>query len=901
MSDASDSRHGVDPIDEAAAAKLWTIYVLEAEKYDKSLVESWRSDMQGMLIFAGLFSASLTAFLIESYKTLSLDSGDQMVVLLAQISQQLASGPNGTVAPITAPVSFSPSPTSLVCNALWFISLGLSLACALIATLLEQWARDFIHRADMRSAPLIRARVYSYLYYGAKRFNMHVVVDIIPLLLHASLLFFFAGLVAFLMPVNILIAAICAALLLLVTTAYSVLTLLPLRYLDCPYRTPLSGAFWWLLQYSKIIWTHWRAPAHRTATDPSPPQETMVEATIRKAREDSPARRERDYRALVWTVRSLADDLELEPLVEVLPDLLWGHDGRRHAYSDHIAGLVNHPEVQLCRRIDGLYASSIDEVLSPELNQRRRISCYKALWAIASLGRSVSSLRISSRESDLDLPTDFHQLRAYARPFMPPETDGYAISAQIMMKWSTFCALYPRLEEQCRYLLQCQSSGRHNPPLAPVTAFLHHLTAVCGFLIHANGVYFARPETALSQADIPELLQISRLLRDTAPHAILFDYLRKSVYLGKPPYQWDQTRATITVDGSVPFAAFQQMLERNLSSVNQEFDFAAPADFLWSDGIVAELYAFWKPAEPVTIPSAILHYLTHRNSHDVLFTVLRQSGITPHLWFCFRTTLSDVQSSSHELLTSIWVLAFSTEFEADGASPAAKAGVSLFETPGSLLIYTYALEAMYAAKLPSPSTVALLKTGILTFLSAKLAPTSDLHKVFEHQVFPADSAIPLPDGSELDEDTLAFVDARIREAKIHVLAEFLQCCASEVLPFNAVETLRRISYIVPCTAVHKTHQLLYARSVDSVFAEARSVELMTAIVWSKCLDVYAGIPADILGAEAFPWLDEPFARQILKDTLSDWLSALAWNPTSSDLLERLRAILRGLETCHPEW
>jgi hypothetical protein len=37
--------------DEAAAAKLWTVYISEAEKYDKSLVESWKSDMEGMLIF----------------------------------------------------------------------------------------------------------------------------------------------------------------------------------------------------------------------------------------------------------------------------------------------------------------------------------------------------------------------------------------------------------------------------------------------------------------------------------------------------------------------------------------------------------------------------------------------------------------------------------------------------------------------------------------------------------------------------------------------------------------------------------------------------------------------------------------------------------------------------------
>ncbi|KAJ6587833.1 hypothetical protein B0H10DRAFT_1670755, partial [Mycena sp. CBHHK59/15] len=162
----------------------------EAEKYDRALVESWMSDMDGMLIFAGLFSTSLTAFLIESYKTLIPDTSDTTMMLLSQISQQLAASANGTVFHITPPPCFIPSTSSLICNVLWFISLGLSLTCALIATLLEQWARNFLHWADMRSAPVVQARVFSFLYYGLKRFEMHTVVKIIPWLLHTSLLFF---------------------------------------------------------------------------------------------------------------------------------------------------------------------------------------------------------------------------------------------------------------------------------------------------------------------------------------------------------------------------------------------------------------------------------------------------------------------------------------------------------------------------------------------------------------------------------------------------------------------------------------------------------------------------------------------------------------------------------------
>ncbi|KAJ7657684.1 hypothetical protein DFH06DRAFT_1196936 [Mycena polygramma] len=248
-----------DPGDEAAAAKLWAVYISEADKYDKALVESWKSDMEGLLIFAALFSATLAAFLIESYKTLNSDSGDLTVQLLTQIFDRL----NGTSIHPLPSAHFTPPATSLVCNTLRFISLGLSLACALIATLVQQWAREFIHKADMRSAPVIRAHVFSYLYYGMKRFQMHTVVEIIPLLLHTSLLLFFCGLVAFLIPVNIAMAAIASAILFAVAVVYSTLTLLPLRYLDCPYRTPLSGGFWRGLQILQSVWHRWQLHADK--------------------------------------------------------------------------------------------------------------------------------------------------------------------------------------------------------------------------------------------------------------------------------------------------------------------------------------------------------------------------------------------------------------------------------------------------------------------------------------------------------------------------------------------------------------------------------------------------------------------------------------------------------------
>lgn len=36
------------------SAKIWAIYVAEAEKYDKAVTQGWRDDMDGILIFVSL-------------------------------------------------------------------------------------------------------------------------------------------------------------------------------------------------------------------------------------------------------------------------------------------------------------------------------------------------------------------------------------------------------------------------------------------------------------------------------------------------------------------------------------------------------------------------------------------------------------------------------------------------------------------------------------------------------------------------------------------------------------------------------------------------------------------------------------------------------------------------------
>ncbi|KAJ7914295.1 hypothetical protein B0H13DRAFT_1873121 [Mycena leptocephala] len=92
-------------------------------------------------------------------------------------------------------------------------------------------------------------------------------------------------------------------------------------------------------------------------TSDSSSTETMVEAMAHRAMELSPAHTARDSRALVWTVKSLADDTELEPFIEAIPDVLWGPSHRRYAYEGHIQKLMRNPDLLLQSRISGLLDS----------------------------------------------------------------------------------------------------------------------------------------------------------------------------------------------------------------------------------------------------------------------------------------------------------------------------------------------------------------------------------------------------------------------------------------------------------------------------------------------------------------------------------------------------------------
>ncbi|KAJ7119826.1 hypothetical protein C8R44DRAFT_180249 [Mycena epipterygia] len=896
----------VDPSEEAAAAKLWAVYISEAEKYDKALVESWKSDMEGMLIFAGLFSASLTAFIIESYKTLTPDSGDSTVQLLAQISQQLAAAANGSTFHPPPPVHFSPPVTSLICNALWFISLGFSLACALIATLLEQWARNFLHKTEMRSAPVIRARIFSYLYYGLKRFSMHTVVDIIPLLLHASLLFFFAGLVAFLIPINLGIALLAAALLAIVSVVYSLLTLLPLRYLDCPYHTPLSGAFWRISRRIIKVWRSRRPVAAEDEQNTPDSSETMVEVMSHHAAMDS-ARSARDYRALVWTVKSLADDSELEPFVESIPDVLWGPDVRRYAYEDHIQRLIREPDLKLHSRIEGLLRSCDSGLLSVEAANRRRIACFQALWAIASL-------------QTLDLtwkPLDFSHWSPYFAQ-IGTDDDHYYRPVETLMTWSTFCHVKNDLAELSKYLAHCEVDLKAGPTpnLQPVISRLDSLRSMLilpinTFLLNDRVQDYIRGDVAPASDIISAFARAIEDITTNTPHRILFAYLRRSARLASPPYHWARTQMAISLDGSASFYAFKDDLELSLEEVvySNLHRLNITETTHWIDTTIHDLCSSWNPNEPTPLPGALIHYLNYRQSDGALRHLSFRNSMVYRLWSAFPMTLANGPSKSADLyvelheeigitevLTALWRVS------------------SLVEWGSSTALYESVLEGLSKISTShiTVSVIAMIEAKILDNLVYFGTEISSLR----HPLLPAQTAIDVPEKwlspetdpaiNDLHADAIhGLVSDRVTEAKIALLGKFLEGSDSGIFPYKNTETVHKIGGFRPRAKVHESHQIRLANGIHRVARhhEPHGTQLLDTLILSPIFDIYAGLPDSrpvflVQRPERTAWLDNSTARGQITETLSEYADKLSASYTSSSLLPRVEAILEGLDSPH---
>lgn len=184
----------------------------------------------------------VTAFIIESYKTLQAQPEDVTTQILFQISAQLASLTitgnhiNSTVPSLTAP-SFEIPKSSVLVNTSWILSLVFSLITASLGILLKQWFHEFM--AFSTQDPKDRVKLRFYRDVGVQKWLVFELASFLPLLLQLALLLFFIGLATFLRNLNQILGWIVTGVMIGWLIIYLFTTFAPAFSAQCPYKTPI--------------------------------------------------------------------------------------------------------------------------------------------------------------------------------------------------------------------------------------------------------------------------------------------------------------------------------------------------------------------------------------------------------------------------------------------------------------------------------------------------------------------------------------------------------------------------------------------------------------------------------------------------------------------------------------
>ncbi|KAG7100286.1 hypothetical protein E1B28_002059 [Marasmius oreades] len=248
--------------------KSWDAIMKTVDTLDDDLVKGYKEDIDTLLVFAGLFSAVVTAFAVESYQWLEEDPADKSVALLSQIVQNMS----GQTTLPSSPSPFSPSSSVVRINTFWFLSLTLALVDALFGLLCKQWLREHQRQTNTRTPS--QALALRWLRHQSfEQWHVPTILASLPILLEMALFLFFAGLLELLWnrhPVPFALAFTIiglAALFYLTTTILPGFTIvrqalcvhpdfimagfllprrisyLPAIHLICPYKSPQS----WLM------------------------------------------------------------------------------------------------------------------------------------------------------------------------------------------------------------------------------------------------------------------------------------------------------------------------------------------------------------------------------------------------------------------------------------------------------------------------------------------------------------------------------------------------------------------------------------------------------------------------------------------------------------------------------
>ncbi|KAL5640380.1 hypothetical protein ACGC1H_007591 [Rhizoctonia solani] len=213
--------------------------------------------METLLLFAALFSAIVTAFVIESSQNLQPDNATITATAIVEIAAILRNR-SAELPMLQSPEEFQPTVNAIIVNFAWFISLCMSITVALIAGLVKQWCNML--RWDRTAPPCNQARIRQARLNKLIRWRTELVISALPILMDAALGLFLLGLLVFLRDLSYGIYLAALVVTLCTMAFYLGTTIAPCFVSFCPYETAISSrkawGFFYQLCLAVLIWIY---------------------------------------------------------------------------------------------------------------------------------------------------------------------------------------------------------------------------------------------------------------------------------------------------------------------------------------------------------------------------------------------------------------------------------------------------------------------------------------------------------------------------------------------------------------------------------------------------------------------------------------------------------------------
>ncbi|KAF9467420.1 hypothetical protein BDZ94DRAFT_1037892 [Collybia nuda] len=241
------------------------------EVADDGMCKGWRDQIDTLIIFAGLFSATVTAFTVESYRWLKETPSDTLARLELRV---LLSAAHDAATDSLAPAAFNVDAASILINALWFASLGLALAAVVVSILCKQWLYEYQRYENITTEESFL--IHGLRYRGLLAWRVPEIIGSLPLLLQTALVLFLIGLLVLLVPLQPIVGSIVCAIVGVTLLFLGITTILPsIQYIypkfrtQCAYKSSQSWSFFvisafWMFDFR--MFTNWAMIDHWEVT-----------------------------------------------------------------------------------------------------------------------------------------------------------------------------------------------------------------------------------------------------------------------------------------------------------------------------------------------------------------------------------------------------------------------------------------------------------------------------------------------------------------------------------------------------------------------------------------------------------------------------------------------------------